>query len=1294
MSDQDEDDEDDWIVNEFEDEEVAGGAGGDVEEDGDRARAGREEKARRRERRKAITEGLPGIDPAALDEANDIFGDVDDMLAIYEARRAEHKEAGDGGEAGLDGTGAGGEEEDDDDGYAGLGEDELSDEEAAEELRVCREERRKAAAERRLRARLEPSAAEKHFMLPEDERIRETDAPERFQVHLVRDGVGVGSGGVDIASMVHSFTEESVDACAEWIWERLIGHKGSVSRVYRTMLEEGVREVEGPPPAWMQELLNSSVWPAGRLKGGVQNTQSHRALYLGRDSAQEISGWRECEGAQNELKRSIAYLVKAMYMDHEDIPFIAMYRKEKLGELLCMRRGDEPTDRRNAFDDDDDDTHDDGATRGQNGEKRRGRQFRLLSEGSREGLSARDRVIRRWDLLYVVHHLAWQYQVLHRRKESRLSMYQQTLEQVAAKAAAGDEDAANRCALIEACISRVHMADSLETLDDIDAKFRTGSSATSSGGTTALPEEDGVASLDLEDDDAQQQDGTGGHAAPSQKRRPRRTSPYVTAVNAGLGEAAAALGISSAQLSENLESGFKMHETVDPSLFPVDHMASFVDENVPPRKNVETVHRSMLTVAATDISTEPYIRQYVREFYWSNCVVSSRLTPLGEKTLGPFHQLGITKRIKNKPLSSFGMSDTFLRLLKAETEGFLTLKFDAMIDTRRMQLGPALDDDGTSALIGALVNILQDFYLSSDIQSSTAEHWNELRVQALQQAMMLLIPSMEKEARSRLAKEARDNVVDSISNRLWSYLSRAPPKFIDTEEEQEVMDKRIMAVCYGSGGQLPTTVAMLDAAGNLIDYLHCPQFSGYIPKTRALPGTVYSILEDPKKASDAKRLMDMIEQHLPHAILVGISHGQSLTLVENVKQIIDHILFYNARLVTSLETGGFDLLQSDETMAVAWGASQAAKDELPNASVMVRRAVGLARTALEPVAVLAALCGRSREVLSLNLHSMQSMIPQDERMSAAERAVCTAAAHIGIDINAATLSAWQLHLVQFLPGLGPRKAAALLRAIARGGGHVESRQQLVQQALRTSKNVYKNVAPYLRVRASSKATTNLELNLLDDTRVHPESYQLAVAMAQSATGAEDEEVALENAFASPEDVAQLELDVYDARLQEKDRENLEEGGGAGGADGAGLYGSRLSTLIDIQMEFSMPYSDLRKPYLRLTPRNVFFLASGEWQETFLSGRKVECRVRFVREKEVYCIVPELNDMEGVIASDAVSSNNYDVDCREYFKNGDTVIAAILGMDHETNAVKLTTSSKELNRDRYYEEVLHAEREGR
>ena len=57
--------------------------------------------------------------------------------------------------------------------------------------------------------------------------------------------------------------------------------------------------------------------------------------------------------------------------------------------------------------------------------------------------------------------------------------------------------------------------------------------------------------------------------------------------------------------------------------------------------------------------------------------------------------------------------------------------------------------------------------------------------------------------------------------------------------------------------------------------------------------------------------------------------------------------------------------------------------------------VALGRLALEPLAVLAALCRPdSKEILSLNLHPMQTHVPESDLLKAAERSVMTVIAQV------------------------------------------------------------------------------------------------------------------------------------------------------------------------------------------------------------------------------------------------------------------------------------------------------------
>ncbi len=78
----------------------------------------------------------------------------------------------------------------------------------------------------------------------------------------------------------------------------------------------------------------------------------------------------------------------------------------------------------------------------------------------------------------------------------------------------------------------------------------------------------------------------------------------------------------------------------------------------------------------------------------------------------------------------------------------------------------------------------------------------------------------------------------------------------------------------------------------------------------------------------------------------------------------------------------------------------------------------------------------------------------------------------------------------------------------------------------------RNAAGALRIRRSAAGLTNEELDPLDDTRVHPESYKWAIAMCQEALQGsklanldDDDQIAVEKAISKPELVEKLDLAV-------------------------------------------------------------------------------------------------------------------------------------------------------------------------
>ena len=188
--------------------------------------------------------------------------------------------------------------------------------------------------------------------------------------------------------------------------------------------------------------------------------------------------------------------------------------------------------------------------------------------------------------------------------------------------------------------------------------------------------------------------------------------------------------------------------------------------------------------------------------------------------------------------------------------------------------------------------------------------------------------------------------------------------------------------------------------------------------------------------------------------------------------------------------------------------------------------------------------GANKEVLALQLHPLQTALPDDDLVRTIEQVLITAVSQaclvliarglrawsliapaksvhdvllrqhrvtpaqsytlcslwqVGVDINAMATSMWQAAPLGFVAGLGPRKARMLLAAVQRAG-HVESRHQIWRDLGVLGNCVFRNCAPFIRVRSSGAGMANVQLDHLDDSRVHPESYTRAIQMAQSAVG--------------------------------------------------------------------------------------------------------------------------------------------------------------------------------------------------
>ncbi len=784
-------DEDDWIVDEF-DEEEGGGDGG---AGGGRSAAA---KAARRARRRAAAAAAPeGVDAAALEEAQEIFGDVDDLLATYaaakarRARKAARALAGGGGEGLDEEEGVELEEEEEPDAYAGLDPSDLSDDEAAAELRAARARRAAAAARRpasaaaaAAAAALEPEAAARHFLLPTDEAVRAADLPEREALRALAE-----RGAAALAPRAADEEEElDLDEAASWVLSQLLGDRAPDSKA-RATLETGAREVDGPPPAWLADAGRPGEWPPGALRGGAARLDGARGLFRGRAREEDEAAWRADAGAQAALRASTRAALRLLHEAHEEVPVLGMYRKEALGELLALRGADEPADPEDLEEEEDGGL--DAEARRAAREQRRGR------------LTAECRRARRWDVLWAVQALFGRWRGLARRRAARAAAY-------AAAADAAEEAGAPGAAVAAArrAAGLAAAAAGPEALVDAEALFRLAAdeaAAAAADGGAAADAEAALAALTL--------GGGGRGGAP---RRPRRASTAARALRGGLSAAAAALGLPPARYAENLEAGYRVHEPADPEEAPEVWAARFVDAGAPGRADAAAVLAGAARVAAARLAAEPGVRAAARELFWDKGTLDTTPTADGEASLDPFSPLGPAKRLRGKPLRRLRErgGDLFLKIAVAEARGLVTVR-----------LGLPEGEDGAEAALSAL----SDLYLSSGV-TAAAGAWNALRARVLRAALLgALAPALAAEARGRLGAEARAAALQGAADALWSLAARPPLRVGLAEEEHgwmELGERRLMGAVHGLGKPAATTFVMLDAAGALVDFCHCPQLSG------------------------------------------------------------------------------------------------------------------------------------------------------------------------------------------------------------------------------------------------------------------------------------------------------------------------------------------------------------------------------------------------------------------------------------------------------------------------------------
>jgi protein Tex len=195
-----------------------------------------------------------------------------------------------------------------------------------------------------------------------------------------------------------------------------------------------------------------------------------------------------------------------------------------------------------------------------------------------------------------------------------------------------------------------------------------------------------------------------------------------------------------------------------------------------------------------------------------------------------------------------------------------------------------------------------------------------------------------------------------------------------------------------------------------------------------------------------------------------------------------------------------EVFMVSENGASIYSASDVARQEFPDQDITVRGAISIGRRLMDPLAELVKI-----DPKSIGVGQYQHDVNQTALKESLDRVVESCVNAVGINLNTASK-----HLLTYISGVGPTLAQNIVNYRTEHGAF-KSRKEL-KKVTRLGEKAFEQCAGFLRVRDAK--------NPLDNTAVHPESYEIVEKMA------EDVGVSVENLIKNAASRKQIDLKKY------------------------------------------------------------------------------------------------------------------------------------------------------------------------
>ena len=443
----------------------------------------------------------------------------------------------------------------------------------------------------------------------------------------------------------------------------------------------------------------------------------------------------------------------------------------------------------------------------------------------------------------------------------------------------------------------------------------------------------------------------------------------------------------------------------------------------------------------------------------------------------------------------------------------------------------------------------------------------------------LIFPSLEREARSLLTEQANEGAIGQFALNLKPLLMQPPVK-----------GKVTMGL--DPGYRMGCKVAVVDGTGKVLD-----------------TAVVYPTYGERQEREAIAVLAGLITKHGVENIAIGNgtasreTEQMAVKLIRQVNEAGAHVSY----MIVS------------EAGASVYSASKLAAEEFPQFDVNLRSAVSIARRLQDPLAELVKI-----DPKAIGVGQYQHDMPPKQLDEALGGVVEDCVNAVGVDINTASPS-----LLQRVAGLNGTTAKNVV-AYREENGPFTSRAQ-IKKVPKLGPKAFQQCAGFLRVPESK--------SVLDNTAVHPESYDAAKAL-------------LELMGYTLADVKAEKLSDLPARLK-----------AYGETKAAAAVGTGVPTLRDITAELLKPGRDVRdelpQPILRTDVMEMKDLKPG----MVLTGT-----VRNVIDFGAFIDIGVHQD--GLVHISQISSK-FIKHPSEVLTVGDVVKVVVLDVDEKKNRISLS-----------------------